>query len=72
MFGGRDAGVANPAKSGGTTLLDEIWEGAPFWNQGALVARVRTTADAWVSDGLLSRADADKVVATAEAASYRP
>ncbi|MFI9751470.1 beta-L-arabinofuranosidase domain-containing protein [Streptomyces collinus] len=72
VFGGRDAGVANPAKSGGTTLLDEIWAGAPFRNKGALVARVRATVDAWVSAGLLVRADADKVVATAEAASYRP
>ncbi|MFD5835221.1 beta-L-arabinofuranosidase domain-containing protein [Streptomyces collinus] len=72
VFGGRDAGVANPAKSGGTTLLDEIWAGAPFRDKGALVARVRATVDAWVSAGLLVRADADKVVATAEAASYRP
>lgn len=72
VFGGRDAGVANPAKSGGTTLLDEIWAGAPFRNKGALVARVRATVDVWVSAGLLVRADADKVVATAEAASYRP
>ncbi|MFD5947603.1 beta-L-arabinofuranosidase domain-containing protein [Streptomyces collinus] len=72
VFGGRDAGVANPAKSGGTTLLDEIWAGAPFRDKGALVTRVRATVDAWVSAGLLVRADADKVVATAEAASYRP
>jgi hypothetical protein len=72
VFGGRDAGVANPAKSGGTTLLDEIWAGAPFRDKGALVARVRATVDVWVSAGLLVRADADKVVASAEAASYRP
>ncbi|MFI2632284.1 beta-L-arabinofuranosidase domain-containing protein [Streptomyces collinus] len=72
VFGGRDAGVANPANAGGTTLLDEIWAGAPFRNKGALVARVRATVDAWVSAGLLVRADADKVVATAGAASYRP
>jgi hypothetical protein len=72
VFGGRDSGVANPAKSGGATLLDEIWAGAPFRDKGALVARVRSTVDAWVTAGLLSRADGDKVVATAGAASYKP
>lgn len=29
-FGGTDSGVANPAKSDGTPLLDQIWAGAPF------------------------------------------
>ncbi|MFF8234356.1 beta-L-arabinofuranosidase domain-containing protein [Streptomyces caelestis] len=72
VFGGRDAGVANPAKTDGTTLLDEVWAGAPFRNKGALVARVRSTVDAWVAAGLLSRADGDKVVSTAGAASYQP
>ncbi|MEU1933299.1 beta-L-arabinofuranosidase domain-containing protein [Streptomyces coeruleorubidus] len=72
VFGGRDSGVSNPAKPDGTTLLDEVWAGAPFRNKGALVARVRSTVDAWVTAGLLSRADGDKVVSTAGAASYRP
>ncbi|MET9685617.1 beta-L-arabinofuranosidase domain-containing protein [Streptomyces coeruleorubidus] len=72
VFGGRDSGVANPAKPDGTTLLDEIWAGAPFRNKGALVARVRSTVDAWLAAGLLSRADGDKVVSTAGAASYQP
>ncbi|MFB7927948.1 beta-L-arabinofuranosidase domain-containing protein [Streptomyces sp. NPDC056039] len=72
VFGGRDSGVANPAKADGTTLLDEVWAGAPFRNKGALVARVRSTVDAWVTAGLLSRADGDKVVSTAGAASYEP
>ncbi|MGC0333577.1 DUF1680 family protein [Streptomyces sp. SAI-170] len=71
VFGGIDSGVANPAKADGTTLLDEIWAGAPFVNKSALVTRVRATADAWVAAGLLSRGDADTVVRTAEAASYR-
>ncbi|CAM5294439.1 hypothetical protein SPURM210S_01923 [Streptomyces purpurascens] len=72
VFGGRDSGVANPAKADGTTLLDEVWAGAPFRDKGALVARVRSTVDAWVTAGLLSRADGDKVVSTAGAASYQP
>ncbi|MEV5355973.1 beta-L-arabinofuranosidase domain-containing protein [Streptomyces sp. NPDC052693] len=71
VFGGQDAGVANPAKADGTTLLDEIWAGAPFRSKGALVARVRSTVDAWVADALLNRADGDRVVRTAAAASYR-
>ncbi|GAB2729865.1 beta-L-arabinofuranosidase domain-containing protein [Streptomyces bullii] len=72
VLGGRDSGVANPAKADGTTLLDEIWAGAPFSGKGTLVTRVRSTVDAWVSAGLLSRADGDKVVNTAQAASYAP
>ncbi|MET9394047.1 beta-L-arabinofuranosidase domain-containing protein [Streptomyces sp. NPDC006624] len=72
VFSGRDAGVANPARDDGSTLLDEIWAGAPFSAKGALVARVRSTVGAWVTAGLLSRADGDQVVRTAAAASYAP
>ncbi|MER6625683.1 beta-L-arabinofuranosidase domain-containing protein [Streptomyces sp. NPDC000931] len=70
IFGTSDSGVANPARGDGTTLLDEIWAGAPFRGKGALVARVRSTVAAWVSEGLLSRADGDKVVSTARKAVY--
>lgn len=70
IFGTSDSGVANPARSDGTTLLDEIWAGAPFRGKGALVARVRSTVAAWVSEGLLSRSDGDKVVSTAQRAAY--
>jgi DUF1680 family protein len=70
VFGTTDSGVANPAKAEGTTLLDEIWDAAPFAGKGALVKRVRTTVDAWVSAGLLTRADGDKVVTTARRAAF--
>ena len=70
IFGTSDSGVANPARSDGTTLLDEIWAAAPFRDKGALVARVRSAVDAWVSAGLLSRADGDTVVGTARRATY--
>jgi hypothetical protein len=70
IFGTSDSGVANPARSDGTTLLDEIWDGAPFRGKGALVTRVRSTVAAWVSEGLLSRSDGDKVVSTAQKATY--
>ncbi|MER5750490.1 beta-L-arabinofuranosidase domain-containing protein [Streptomyces sp. NPDC002088] len=70
VFGTADSGVANPVKADGTSLLDEIWAGAPFHGKGALVARVRSTVDAWVSAGLLGQADGETVVRTARTASY--
>ncbi|WP_327432779.1 beta-L-arabinofuranosidase domain-containing protein [Streptomyces sp. NBC_01236] len=72
VFGGTDSGVANPAKADGTTLLDEIWAAAPFSGKGALVSRVRSTVDAWVSAGLLGASDGQKVTDTARNASYAP
>ncbi|MHA5053144.1 beta-L-arabinofuranosidase domain-containing protein [Streptomyces sp. SD15] len=72
VFGNTDSGVANPAKTEGTTLLDEIWAGAPFNDKAALVSRVRSTVNAWVSAGLLGQADGQKVVDTAQNASYAP
>ncbi|MFJ9711845.1 beta-L-arabinofuranosidase domain-containing protein [Streptomyces sp. NPDC101234] len=70
VFGGLDSQVANPVRSGGDSLLDEVWAGAPFHGKRALVARVRSVVDAWVTDGLLGEADADRIVATAREASY--
>ncbi|CAL9644659.1 hypothetical protein SUDANB145_06425 [Streptomyces sp. enrichment culture] len=70
VFGGTDAGVANPARADGTTLLDEVWAGAPFRSKDALVRRVRSVVAGWVADGLLGRADGERVVATARRASY--
>lgn len=70
VFGGTDSGVANPARADGTTLLDEIWSAAPFASKDALVNRVRTTVDSWVSAGLLPRADGQKALTTAQNASY--
>jgi DUF1680 family protein len=72
VLGTTDSGVANPAKADGTTLLDEIWAGAPFAGKDALVSRVRATVDAWVSAGLLTRADGDTVVRTARGATFAP
>ncbi|MGW3646149.1 beta-L-arabinofuranosidase domain-containing protein [Streptomyces sp. NPDC000878] len=70
VFGTVSSGVANPAKADGTTLLDEIWAGAPFANKAALVTRVQSTTAAWVTAGLLTQASANTVVSTAQAASY--
>nr|WP_203731162.1 beta-L-arabinofuranosidase domain-containing protein [Streptomyces sp. SID12501] len=70
VFGTVSSGIANPAKTDGTTLLDEIWAGAPFANKAALVARVQSTTTAWVTAGLLTQASANTVVSTAQGASY--
>ncbi|MFJ3672809.1 beta-L-arabinofuranosidase domain-containing protein [Streptomyces sp. NPDC090106] len=70
VFGTTDSGVANPAKSDGTTLLDEIWAAAPFSGKDALVTKVRSAVAAWVSAGLLSQADGDLVISTAQQATY--
>ncbi|MGP3982410.1 beta-L-arabinofuranosidase domain-containing protein [Streptomyces sp. KR80] len=70
VFGKIDSGVANPAKSDGITLLDEIWSAAPFTNKSALVKHVQTTVDSWVAAGRLSSGDGTKVVNTAKNASY--
>ncbi|NUS29657.1 MAG: glycosylase, partial [Streptomyces sp.] len=70
VFGKLDSGVANPAKSDGTTLLDEIWAGAPFASKSALVAKVTSTVNAWVSAGLLTQANGQTVINTAGQATY--
>ncbi|MBB5802700.1 DUF1680 family protein [Saccharothrix ecbatanensis] len=70
VFGGRDAGVANPSRGDGTTFLDEVWAAAPFRGKGHLIQHVKATADAWVSAGLLTADDARKVVSTSQDATY--
>ncbi|MFI1034053.1 beta-L-arabinofuranosidase domain-containing protein [Streptomyces sp. NPDC020951] len=70
VFGNSDSGVADPAKADGTTLLDEVWAGAPFASKAALVARVQTVVNAWVAAGLLTQADGEKAVSTASAATF--
>ncbi|WP_328847197.1 beta-L-arabinofuranosidase domain-containing protein [Streptomyces sp. NBC_00258] len=70
VFGTTDSGVTNPARADGTTFLDEIWAGAPFGTKAALVSRVQSTVNSWVSAGLLGQADGQKVVTTAQNASY--
>ncbi|MFJ4623691.1 beta-L-arabinofuranosidase domain-containing protein [Streptomyces sp. NPDC088812] len=72
VFGNSDSGVANPAKADGTTLLDEVWAGAPFNGKAALVARVRSVVNAWVADGLLGQTDGETVVSTARNATFVP
>ncbi|MEL7975695.1 beta-L-arabinofuranosidase domain-containing protein [Isoptericola sp. F-RaC21] len=65
VFGGDDAGVENVRRPDGTSLLDAVWSGGGFPNRGRFVARVAEVADRFVGEGLLSAADAEKVVRTA-------
>ncbi len=72
VLGSTDSGVTNPARGDGTTLLDEIWAGAPFASEAVPVARVRTTVAPWVPAGLLGAADGRRVVTTAQNTSCVP
>lgn len=64
--------MANAAKEDGTTLLDEVWAGAPFSGKGALVSRGRSVVDARVAAGLLGRADGERAVSAARSATFVP
>jgi hypothetical protein len=70
VFGGVNSGVANPARANKTTLLDDIWQSAPFANKPELLRRVTQVTDAWVSEGSLSRADADRIYSAAQRAAF--
>ncbi|MFD5625190.1 beta-L-arabinofuranosidase domain-containing protein [Streptomyces sp. NPDC127072] len=69
-FGNTDSGVTNPSRPNGTTLLDEIWAAAPFPTKTALITQVRTVVNTWVAAGLLNSTDGQRVVTTAQNASY--
>lgn len=52
----------------GLTFLDVLWEQAPFATSARFVGAVRTLADTWLSGGLFTRAERDRVVAAAGSA----
>ncbi|WP_395400810.1 beta-L-arabinofuranosidase domain-containing protein [Arthrobacter sp. UC242_113] len=70
VFGGVDSGVANPARGDKTTLLDDVWQSAPFANKPELLRRVTQVADAWVAEGSLTRPDADRIYKAAQRAAF--
>ena len=59
------------ARGDGLTFLDVLWQHAPFATSAVFLAAVRALADAWLADGLFSRAERDRVVAAATAANLR-
>ncbi|MGY0055575.1 glycoside hydrolase family 127 protein [Streptomyces sp. LZ34] len=71
VFGTENSGVPNRARGNGLTFLDVLWAQAPFTSSGLFVQAVRTLADTWLSEGLFSRAERDRVVAAAVGADLR-
>ncbi|MGW2511494.1 glycoside hydrolase family 127 protein [Streptomyces scopuliridis] len=71
VFGTTDSGVPNRARGDGLTFLDVLWERAPFATSGRFVQEVRTLADGWLSGGLLTRTERDRVIAAAVGADLR-
>ncbi len=68
VFAGRDSGVANPTKNNGTSLLDEVWEAAPFANRNEFLDRVRSVSQAYVAQGLLSARNRQRILLSASQA----
>jgi len=72
VFGTTDSAVPNRARGDGLTFLDVLWEQAPFATSGRFVRAVRDLADGWLSEGLFTRTERDRVVAAAGRANLRP
>ncbi|MFI6698924.1 glycoside hydrolase family 127 protein [Streptomyces sp. NPDC050509] len=71
VFGATDSGVANRARGDGLTFLDVLWAQAPFAASGPFVTAVRALAETWLSEGLFTRTERDRVVAAAVGADLR-
>ncbi|MCQ9185531.1 glycoside hydrolase family 127 protein [Streptomyces sp. IBSBF 2953] len=65
VFGTADSGVPNRARGDGLTFLDVLWQQAPFTTSSRFVAAVRALAGAWLSQGLFTGPERDRVVAAA-------
>ncbi|WP_328840444.1 glycoside hydrolase family 127 protein [Streptomyces europaeiscabiei] len=71
VFGTANSGVPNRTRGDGRTFLDVLWAQAPFPTSEAFVRAVRALADGWVSEGRLTGAERDAVVAAAVRAGLR-
>ncbi|MFJ9738318.1 glycoside hydrolase family 127 protein [Streptomyces sp. NPDC101166] len=71
VFGTADSGVPNRARADGLTFLDVLWRQAPFTSSGRFVRAVRALADGWLSEGLFTRAERDRVAAAAVGANLK-
>lgn len=69
-FGAIGTGVANDdiRDSDGLTLLDRIWERAPFANHGMFVRRVEAVTAAWMRAGRYTRRQRQAVLTAAASA----
>ncbi|WP_316959482.1 hypothetical protein [Streptomyces sp. TRM68367] len=71
VFGAADSGVPNRARADGLTFLDALWQQAPFAASAQFVRAVRGLADTYLSAGLFSSTERDRVVAAAVDADLR-
>ncbi|MGW6906255.1 glycoside hydrolase family 127 protein [Streptomyces sp. NPDC054940] len=71
VFGTTDSGVPNRAGGDGLTFLDTLWQRAPFETSARFVESVRTLADGWLSEGLFTQSERDRVAAAAVGADLR-
>jgi hypothetical protein len=63
-FAGQDAGVANPKRSG-RTLLDEVWDQAPFADRAAFLGTVGEVTASYVAAGLLTARNRQRILLAA-------
>ncbi|MHC3000232.1 glycosyl hydrolase [Microbacterium sp. HJ5] len=63
-FAGQSSGVANPKRSG-KTLLDEVWEQAPFASRAAFLDAVGEVSAAYVAAGLLTARNRQRILLAA-------
>ncbi|MGW1777875.1 glycoside hydrolase family 127 protein [Streptomyces sp. NPDC002143] len=71
VFGATDSGVPNRARGDGLTFLDVLWAQAPFTASARFVDAVRGLADDWLSEGLFTPTERDRVVTAAANAGLR-
>lgn len=50
-----EAGVGNPERAGGCTLLDDIWAAEPFATHGAFVTHVKQVTRAYARERLITK-----------------
>jgi hypothetical protein len=65
VFGSIDAGVDNPSKGDGITLLDAIWAEAPFADHSTFVQTVARVSVEWQGDGKLTASQREAIVSAA-------
>jgi hypothetical protein len=65
VFGEVDSGVPNYDRGDAVTFLDAVWANAPFADRGQFQSTVAKTAEEWVSAGLLTPDEKNKVVSAA-------
>lgn len=63
-FAGVDSGVATP-KRAGRTLLDEVWDRAPFATRTDFLSAVTEVSGSYLGDGLLTSRNRQRILLTA-------